>query len=64
MAEVALHPPESLQELKDVYKRQVVTRDIPDNTFAAGVPCKGIRPSTQADSMLHHPELFAGWDLS
>ena len=42
----------------------VVTRDIPENTFAAGVPCKVIRPITQADSMLHHPELFAGWDLS
>lgn len=40
----------------------VVTRDIPDNTFAAGVPCRGIRAITEEDSMIHHPELFSGWE--
>ena len=29
----------------------VVTRDIPPNVFAAGVPCKVIRPITEADHM-------------
>ena len=38
----------------------VVTRDIPDNTFAAGVPCKVIRVITDKDSMIHHPEILAG----
>lgn len=37
----------------------VVTRDIPANTFAAGVPCKVIRPITQADSLQHKPEILA-----
>ena len=36
----------------------VVTRDIPDNCFAAGVPCKVIREITDADSMRHHPEIL------
>ena len=38
----------------------VVTRDIPDNTFAAGVPCKMIRVITDKDSMIHHPEILGG----
>ena len=38
----------------------VVTRDIPDNTFAAGVPCKVIRVITDKDSMIYHPEILAG----
>jgi len=38
----------------------VVTRDIPPNSFAAGVPCKVIRPITEADSMTHRPELLGG----
>ena len=29
----------------------VVTRDIPENTFAAGVPCRVIREITEADKM-------------
>ena len=29
----------------------VVTRDIPDNVFAAGVPCRVIRPITEADRL-------------
>lgn len=37
----------------------VVTRDIPDNSFAAGVPCKVIRAITEADSMVHKPEILA-----
>ena len=35
----------------------VVTKDIPDNTFAAGVPCRVIRPITEADSMVNFPEI-------
>lgn len=37
----------------------VVTRDIPANSFAAGVPCRVIREITQADSMVHMPEVLA-----
>ena len=36
----------------------VVTRDIPDNTFAAGVPCRVIREITEADSMKYKPEIL------
>ena len=38
----------------------VVTRDIPANSFAAGVPCRVIRAITQADSMVNKPEILAG----
>ncbi len=37
----------------------VVTRDIPANSFAAGVPCKVIREITEADSMKYKPEILA-----
>ncbi len=36
----------------------VVTRDIPDNSFAAGVPCRVIREITEADSMKYKPEIL------
>ena len=36
----------------------VVTRDIPDNSFAAGVPCRVIRTITEADSMKYKPEIM------
>ena len=37
----------------------VVTKDIPANSFAAGVPCRVIREITDADSMRNHPEILA-----
>lgn len=37
----------------------VVTRDIPPNSFAAGVPCKVIRRITDEDRLKNHPEIFA-----
>ena len=37
----------------------VVTRDIPPNSFAAGVPCRVVRPVSEADSMIHRPEILA-----
>ncbi len=37
----------------------VVTRDIPADSFAAGVPCRVIRPLSEADSMRHKPEILA-----
>lgn len=38
----------------------VVTRDVPPGCFAAGNPCRVIREITEADSMLHKPEISAG----
>ena len=37
----------------------VVTRNIPANSFAAGVPCRVIREITEADSMRHKPDILA-----
>lgn len=37
----------------------VVTRDIPSDSFAAGVPCRVIRRITQADSMIYKPQILA-----
>ncbi len=37
----------------------VVTRDIPANSFAAGVPCRVIRTLSEADSMKNKPEILA-----
>jgi len=37
----------------------VVTKDIPANSFAAGVPCRVIRPITEEDSMKYKPEILA-----
>ena len=39
----------------------VVTRDIPAHSFAAGNPCRVIRPITQEDSMESKPEIAAGY---
>lgn len=36
----------------------VVTRDIPDNSIAAGNPCRVIRQITEDDRLSNHPELF------
>ncbi len=37
----------------------VVTKDIPANSFAAGVPCKVIREITEKDSMKYKSEILA-----
>ncbi len=37
----------------------VVTRDIPPDSLAAGVPCRVIRGITDADRLENHPEFFA-----
>ena len=39
----------------------VVTRDIPANSFAAGVPCRVIRKITEADSVMNQPEILGGY---
>lgn len=36
----------------------VVTRDIPPDTFAVGVPCRPVRKITEKDAMKYHPECF------
>lgn len=42
----------------------VVTRDIPSNSFAAGVPCKVIREITEKDSMLYKPDILADYKVN
>ena len=37
----------------------VVVKDIPSRCFAAGNPCRVIRPITEADSMKYKPEILA-----
>lgn len=37
----------------------VVTRDIPSDSFAAGVPCRVIRTLSEKDSMRYKPEILA-----
>jgi len=37
----------------------VFTRDIPAGSFAAGVPCHVIRTISDADSMVHKPDILA-----
>ena len=37
----------------------VVTRDVPAGCFAAGNPCRVIRPITEKDSMKNFPEILA-----
>lgn len=39
----------------------VVTRDIPSNSFAAGVPCRVIREITEADTVENQPEILGGF---
>lgn len=36
----------------------VVVKDIPENSFAAGNPCRVIRELSQADSMIHKPDIL------
>lgn len=36
----------------------VVTRDVPDNSFAAGNPCRVIREITEHDSVYEKPEIW------
>lgn len=37
----------------------VVTKDIPEGCFAAGVPCRVIRKITEVDSMKYKPDILA-----
>lgn len=39
----------------------VVTRDVPPNSFAAGVPCRVIRELTEADSMASMPQRLGSY---
>ena len=39
----------------------VITKDVPDNAFAAGVPARVIRIITEADSLRNKPELLGDY---
>ncbi len=39
----------------------VVTRDVPPMSFAGGNPCRVIRTLSEADSLVHHPEILDGY---
>mgnify|MGYP004684159439 CR=1 FL=1 len=39
----------------------VVTRDIPERSFTAGVPCRVIRKLTEQDSVINMPERLGGY---
>lgn len=41
----------------------VITRDIPSNSFAAGVPCRVIREITEKDSMINNPEVLDDYTI-
>ncbi len=41
----------------------VVVKDIPDNSFAAGNPCKVIRQITKKDSIKNFPEILDGCNV-
>ncbi len=41
----------------------VVTRSIPADSFAAGNPCRVIRPITDADSLRHRPEILGDCEI-
>jgi len=42
----------------------VVTKDIPDDSLAVGVPCRVIRRITEQDSMIYKPEILAGYQVN
>lgn len=41
----------------------VITRDVPDNSFAAGSPCKVIREISEKDSVNNLPEIWGDYYL-
>ena len=41
----------------------VITKDIPDNSFAAGVPCRVIREIGDADSMKNQPRVLGDYQV-
>lgn len=45
--------------LGELGEGSVVMKDIPPDSFAAGVPCRVIRKITQGDSMKYKPEILA-----
>ena len=58
-ANVVICPGVTIGENCVIGAGSVVTRDVPANSFAAGNPCRVIRPITQADSMAYKPEILA-----
>lgn len=59
-ANVTICPGVSIGDNVVIGAGSVVTRDIPADSVAAGVPCKVIRRLTEADSMANFPERLGG----
>ena len=62
-ASVTICPGVSIGDRCVIGAGSVVTRDIPPDSFAAGVPCRVIRKITEADSMVHKPEILADYQV-
>ena len=58
-ASVTVCPGVTIGDNCDIGAGSVVTRDIPEGSFAAGVPCKVIRKIGPEDSMRYKPEILA-----
>ena len=62
-ANVVICPGVSIGDNCVIGAGSVVTRSIPANSFAAGNPCKVIRPLTDADSLRHRPEILGDCEI-
>lgn len=58
-ANVLVCPGVSIGENCVIGAGSVVLHDVPAGSFAAGNPCRVIRPLSEQDRMCRHPELFA-----
>ena len=62
-ANVVICPGVSIGDNCVIGAGSVVTRSIPANSFAAGNPCRVIRPLTDADSLRHRPEILGDCEI-
>ncbi|MCI6588707.1 MAG: sugar O-acetyltransferase, partial [Clostridiales bacterium] len=63
-ANVTIMPGVTIGENSVIGAGSVVTRDIPDNVVACGVPCRVMREITEEDRLYYRPgmKLNEDWD--